>query len=76
MGNCKVQTSLTTLANGRYKMGERPARWLLMARDRMDSDDVPLTHEFLSIMLGARRPGVTTALNASNSRALSQRAGV
>ena len=45
-------------------MREHPARWLLIAHDRMDSDDVPLTHEFLSIMLGARRPGLTTALNA------------
>ena len=34
-----------------YNIEERLARWLLMCRDRLDSDDLPLTHEFLSIML-------------------------
>jgi hypothetical protein len=41
-----------------------------MARDRLDSADVPLTHEFVSIMLGVRRAGVTTALIALESRGL------
>ena len=59
-----VQTAQTALANGRSKIEERLARWLLMARDRLDSDELPLTHEFLAIMLGTRRPGVTVALHA------------
>jgi CRP-like cAMP-binding protein len=58
-----VQTAQTALANGRSKIEERLARWLLMANDRLDGDEVPLTHEFLSVMLGVRRPGVTTALD-------------
>jgi CRP-like cAMP-binding protein len=58
-----VQMGFTALANGRYKLEERLARWLLMAQDRSAGDDISLTHEFLAVMLGTRRPGITTALN-------------
>lgn len=57
-----LQTSFTALANARYKLEERLARWLLMAQDRVGCD-IHLTHEYLSLMLGVRRPGVTIALN-------------
>jgi CRP-like cAMP-binding protein len=56
------QTTRTAVANGRSKIAERLARWLLMADDRMDGDELPLTHEFLAMMLGVRRPGVTLAV--------------
>jgi CRP-like cAMP-binding protein len=58
-----VQTARTAMANGRSKIEERLARWLLMAHDRTDGDELALTHEFLATMLGVRRPGVTVALN-------------
>ena len=58
-----TQTAHTALANGRAKLEVRLARWILMAHDRMDGDEVPLTHEFLSVMLGVRRAGVTVALH-------------
>jgi CRP-like cAMP-binding protein len=58
-----VQTAHTALANGRFTINERLARWLLMSHDRLDNDDVPLTHEFLALMLGVRRAGVTTGLH-------------
>ncbi|MEP6831358.1 MAG: Crp/Fnr family transcriptional regulator [Rhizomicrobium sp.] len=65
-----IQTAHTALANGRAKLEERLARWLLMAHDRLDSDAVPLTHEFLAVMLGVRRAGVTVALHSFERRGL------
>ena len=58
-----IQTSHTALSNGSATIEERLARWLLMGQDRLGGDEVPLTHEFLSLMLGVRRAGVTGALN-------------
>lgn len=59
-----VQASQTALANGHSKIESRLARWLLMAQDRVDGNEVPLTHEFLSLMLGVRRAGVSVALQS------------
>lgn len=56
------QATRTAVANGRSKIEERLARWLLMADDRLDGPELPLTHEFLAMMLGVRRPGVTIAV--------------
>jgi CRP-like cAMP-binding protein len=58
-----VQTAHTAMANGRSGIEQRLARWLLMAHDRVDGDELHLTHEFLAQMLGVRRPGVTVALS-------------
>jgi CRP-like cAMP-binding protein len=60
---CEIQLSQSALANGRYNMHERLARWLLMCHDRLVGNDLPLTHEFLSLMLGVRRSGVTNELH-------------
>lgn len=65
-----TQTARTALANGRHNIEERLARWLLMAADRNDDNDLALTHEFLSVMLGVRRSGVTMALQGLERRAL------
>ena len=65
-----IQTAHTALANGRAKLEERLARWLLMAHDRLNTDAVPLTHEFLAVMLGVRRAGVTVALHSFERRGL------
>lgn len=58
-----VQVSQTALANARNTIEERLARWLLMCFDRLDTPLIPITHEFLSLMLGVHRPGVTLALH-------------
>jgi CRP-like cAMP-binding protein len=65
-----IQTAQTALANGRAKLEQRLARWLLMAHDRMTTDAVPLTHEFLAVMLGVRRAGVTVAIHGFERRGL------
>jgi len=49
----------STACNAIHSVEQRLARWLLMARDRMGSDDFPLTQEFVAMMLGASRPTVT-----------------
>ena len=57
-------------------MEERLARWLLMAHDRVGADELPLTHEFLGLMLGTHRPGVTLAVQAlENERLIRARRG-
>ena len=58
-----IQIAATALADGRYPIHKRLARWLLMCQDRLGRDELPLTHEFLSLMLGVRRSGVTDAIH-------------
>jgi CRP-like cAMP-binding protein len=65
-----VQTAHTAISNARGRLDARLARWLLMAHDRVRSETLPLTHEFLSLMLGVRRPGVTEALHSLESQKL------
>lgn len=56
-----LQTSQIAACNRLHSVGERLARWLLMSHDRCQCDDLPLTQDFLAMMLGIRRAGVTEA---------------
>jgi CRP-like cAMP-binding protein len=57
--NLMQQTMQTAASNVQNTLPERCIRWLLMAHDRIDGDDLLITHEALSTMLGVRRSGVT-----------------
>ena len=57
-----IQVAHTAYVNGNFTLEQRLARWILMCNDRRgDEDAIPVTHEFLSMMLNVRRPGITVA---------------
>jgi CRP-like cAMP-binding protein len=58
------QISQTAACNRFHKVDERLAKWLLMTRERIGSDEFSLTQKFLSDMLGVRREGVSIAAGA------------
>src|SRR3954447_19956097 len=59
-----IQVSQTAVCNNHHSLEERLIRWLLMAHDRAGDDRFPMTHEFMSLMLGVRRAGVTVTAGA------------
>lgn len=56
-----TQTAQTAACNRVHELEERLSRWLLMCHDRVQADLLPITHEFLAMMLGTRRSTVTVA---------------
>jgi CRP-like cAMP-binding protein len=66
------QVAYSVACNGLHKIEKRCCRWLLMVADRVGSDAIPLTHEFLAIMLGVRRSSVTEVLQPLQERGLIQ----
>jgi CRP-like cAMP-binding protein len=65
-----MQLSQTVACNGLHSLLKRCCRWLLMTQDRVGKDELQLTHEFLSFMLGVRRQGVTETLQALQEQGL------
>jgi CRP-like cAMP-binding protein len=63
-----AQLSQNVACNRMHSLEQRMARWLLEARDRLESEELTLTHEFLSEMLGYRRAGISEAIEAMQQR--------
>jgi CRP-like cAMP-binding protein len=60
-GTLLAQISLTAACNRKHTLEKRLCRWLLLIRDRVDSDELTMTQEFIANMLGGRRETVTVA---------------
>jgi CRP-like cAMP-binding protein len=67
-----AQLSQSIGCNSLHVLDQRLARWLLEAQDRIDSDDLKLTQEYIAHMLGVRRAGVTQAAQKLQERGLIQ----
>ena len=65
-----MQVSQSVACNGLHSVRQRCCRWLLMTRDRVHSDDLPLTHQYLAMMLGVRRPSITEVLHPLHEEGL------
>ena len=65
-----VMAAQAAACNALHTLSERLAKWLLMSHDRRRGDELPLTQEFLSMMLGVRRAGVTEAAMALQTEEL------
>ncbi|HLL72871.1 MAG TPA: Crp/Fnr family transcriptional regulator [Pyrinomonadaceae bacterium] len=65
-----TQISQSAACNRFHLVNSRLARWLLMTHDRIEGDQFRLTQEFLSLMLGVRREGVTLAAGALQKQKL------
>jgi len=65
-----IQIAQTAACNRFHAVRQRMARWLLMTHDRANSNEFPVTQEFLALMLGVRRVGVNLAARALQERKL------
>jgi CRP-like cAMP-binding protein len=65
-----AQVAQSVACNGLHPIDKRCCRWLLMTHDRVGADVLPLTHEYLSYMLGVRRASVTDVLGLLRERGL------
>ena len=63
-----IQIAQTAACNRFHVTTERMARWMLMTRDRVNSNEFRITQEFLALMLGVRRVGVSVAMGALRER--------
>lgn len=69
-----IQNTQNVVCNRLHLLEQRLAKWLLLLRDRVGSDELRLTHEFIAQMLGIHRPGVSIAIDALELDGLIQHA--
>ena len=65
-----IQIAQTAACNRFHVVTQRMARWMLMTRDRVNSSEFRITQEFLALMLGVRRVGVSAAMCRLRERKL------
>ena len=65
-----TQISQTAVCNRLHPIEQQLCRWLLLSHDRLDSDELVMTHDLISNMLGVRREGVTVAAQKLASQGL------
>jgi CRP-like cAMP-binding protein len=66
------QVAQTAACNATHSVEERLARWLLMCRERIESEELKLTQEFIAEMIGTRRATVSTAASSLQTEGLIQ----
>ena len=72
-----IQIAQTAACNRFHVVAQRMARWMLMTRDRVNSNEFRITQEFLALMLGVRRVGVSVEMSALRDRkVLAYRRGI
>jgi CRP-like cAMP-binding protein len=64
---------VSVACNGAHSLKQRLARWLLMMRDRSDSDVLLITQDLLAEMLGVQRPTITNVAREFESAGLIER---
>jgi CRP-like cAMP-binding protein len=67
-----MEVAQTAACNRLHELGQRLARWLLMASDRVDSNSLPITHDFLAATLGTDRPSVSLAAKVLEQKKIIQ----
>jgi len=65
-----MQVAQTAACNRLHEIEQRLARWLLMTQDRVGSESLPITHDFLATMLGTDRPSVSFAAGVLQKKKL------
>ncbi|WP_431201534.1 Crp/Fnr family transcriptional regulator [Bradyrhizobium betae] len=68
-----IHSSQLVACNSRHNLSQRLARWLLVARDRIGTNEIALTHRCMAQALGVRRAGITTAIGEMKEAGLISR---